>query len=134
MNLTTITLIIYWISYQRKTTVFRLGDSNLDLFKYEQHSPTDEFCNTFSSDNLLSHIIQPARINLLPMALLIIFTWLWLLSTPYWVILLPQYLTIPHNFLLPLIFCHIYVLQNQIPLKEIRSSLFKNTLFSTTFL
>ena len=55
-------------------TVFRLGDSNLDLFKYEQHSPTDKFCNTFSSDNLLSHIIQPARINLLPMALLVIFT------------------------------------------------------------
>ena len=47
-------------------TVFLLGDFDLDLFKYDQHSPTNKFCKSFSFYILLPHIIQPSRINLLP--------------------------------------------------------------------
>ena len=43
-------------------TIFLLGDFNVDLLKYDQHSPANEFLDSLSSHILLSHIVQP-KIN-----------------------------------------------------------------------
>ena len=43
-------------------TVF-LGDFNMNLFSFDQHSPTNEFFDSLSSHMLLSHIVQPTKIR-----------------------------------------------------------------------
>ena len=45
------------------TTVFLLGDANIDLLNYDQHSLTNEFLDSLSSHMLLPHIEQPTRIR-----------------------------------------------------------------------
>ena len=40
-------------------TVFLLGDLNMDLLKYDQHSLTNNFLDFLSSQILLPHIVQP---------------------------------------------------------------------------
>ena len=42
-------------------TVFLLGDFNIDLLNYDQHSLTNECFDSLSSHMLLLHIVQPAR-------------------------------------------------------------------------
>ena len=44
-------------------TVFLLGDFNIDLLNYDQHSLTNEFLESLSSHVLLPHILQPTRIR-----------------------------------------------------------------------
>ena len=44
-------------------TVFLLGDFNIDLLNYDQHSLTNEFLDSLSSHMLLPHIVQPTRIR-----------------------------------------------------------------------
>ena len=44
-------------------TIFLLGDFNVDLLKYDQHSPANEFLDSLSSQILLPHIVQPTKIN-----------------------------------------------------------------------
>ena len=44
-------------------TVFLLGDFDIDLLNYEQHSLTNEFLDPLSSHVLLPHIVQPTRIR-----------------------------------------------------------------------
>ena len=44
-------------------TVFLLGDFNIDLLNYDQHSLTNEFLDFLSSHMLLPHIVQPTRIR-----------------------------------------------------------------------
>ena len=44
-------------------TVFLLGDFNIDLLNYDQHSLTNEFLDFLSSQMLLPHIVQPTRIR-----------------------------------------------------------------------
>ena len=61
MNLATTTSLIYWIGYQRKIKL--LGDFNIDLLNYHQHSPTNKFLDSLSSHMLLSHIVQPTGIR-----------------------------------------------------------------------
>ena len=46
-----------------KKTVFLLGDFNVDLSQYEQHSPTNEFLDSLASSMFLSYIIQPTRVT-----------------------------------------------------------------------
>ena len=48
---------------KEKKKVFLLGDFNVDLSKYEQHSPTDEFLDSLASSIFLPYIIQPARVT-----------------------------------------------------------------------
>ena len=50
------------ISKENKS-VFRLGDFYLDLLKYDNHAPTNEFLDSLSSHIFLPHIVQPARIS-----------------------------------------------------------------------
>ena len=40
-----------------------LGDFNLDLLKFENHNPTNEFINIISSFCFQPHILQPTRIT-----------------------------------------------------------------------
>ena len=44
-------------------TVFLLGDFNIDLLNYDQHSLNNEFLDSLSSHMLLPHIEQPTRIK-----------------------------------------------------------------------
>ena len=44
-------------------TVFLLGDFNIDLLNYSQHSLTNEFLGSLSSHMLLSLIVKPTRIR-----------------------------------------------------------------------
>ena len=44
-------------------TVFLLGDFDIDLLNYDQHSLTNEFLDPLSSHVLLPHIVQPTRIR-----------------------------------------------------------------------
>ena len=46
-----------------KKTVCLLGDYNVDLSKYEQHCPTNEFLDSFASSIFLPYIIQPTRVT-----------------------------------------------------------------------
>ena len=48
---------------KEKKTVFLLGDFNVDLSKYEQHSPTNEFLDSLASSMFLPHVIQPTRVT-----------------------------------------------------------------------
>ena len=48
---------------KEKETVFLLGDDNVDLSKYEKHSPTNEFLDSFASSIFLPYIIQSARVT-----------------------------------------------------------------------
>ena len=48
---------------QENKTVFLLGDFNIDLLNYDQHSLTNEFLDSLSSHMLLPHIVQPTRIR-----------------------------------------------------------------------
>ena len=50
------------ISKENKT-VFLLGDFNIDLLNYDQHSLTNEFLDSLSSHMLLPHIAQPTGIR-----------------------------------------------------------------------
>ena len=43
--------------------VFLLGDFNIDLLNYDQHSPTYTFFDTFCSHMLLRHVVQLTRIR-----------------------------------------------------------------------
>ena len=47
---------------KEKKRVFLLGDYNVDLSKYEQHSPTNEFLDSLASSMFLPYIIQPTRV------------------------------------------------------------------------
>ena len=59
MNLTTTTAsIIYWVSYQSK-----IGDYNMDLLSYDQHSLTNEFLTPFLY-LLLPPIVQATRMRI----------------------------------------------------------------------
>ena len=49
------------ISKENKS-IFRLGDFNVDLLKYDHHAPTNEFLDSLSSHMFLPHIIQPTRV------------------------------------------------------------------------
>ena len=48
---------------KEKKRVFLLGDYNVDLSKYEQHSPTNEFLDSLASSMFLPYIIQPTRVT-----------------------------------------------------------------------
>ena len=48
---------------KEKKTVFLLGDYNIDLSKYEQHSPTNECLDSLVSSMFLPYIIQPIRVT-----------------------------------------------------------------------
>ena len=48
---------------RKKKAVFLLGDYNVDLSKYEQHSPTNEFLDSLASSMFLPYIIQPTRVT-----------------------------------------------------------------------
>ena len=48
------------VSKENKT-VFLLGDFDIDLLNYDQHSLTNEFLDYLSSHMLLPHILQPTR-------------------------------------------------------------------------
>ena len=48
---------------KEKKTAFLLGDFNVDLSKYEQHSPTNEFLYSLASSIFLPYIIQPTRVT-----------------------------------------------------------------------
>ena len=48
---------------KEKKGVFLLGDYNVDLSKYEQHSPTNEFLVSLALFMFLPHIIQPTRVT-----------------------------------------------------------------------
>ena len=43
--------------------IFLLGDFNINLLNYDIHLPTNEFLDSFSSHNFLSHILQPSRVT-----------------------------------------------------------------------
>ena len=45
--------------------VFPLGDFNIDLLNYDQHPLTNEFLYSLSSLMLLSHTVQPTRIEII---------------------------------------------------------------------
>ena len=47
---------------KQKKTVFLLGDYKVDLSKYEQRSPTNEFLDSLDSSMFLPSIIQPTRV------------------------------------------------------------------------
>ena len=55
-------LIILAKLYKENKTVFLLGDYNVDLSKYEQHSPNSEFLDFLASSMFLPYIIQPTRV------------------------------------------------------------------------
>ena len=44
-------------------SIFLTGDFNVDLLKYNHDSSTTDFLDSFSSNSLLPHIIQPTRIT-----------------------------------------------------------------------
>ena len=46
---------------KKKQTVFLLGDLNIDLLDYDQHSPTNEFLNSLSLPICSYLIVQPKR-------------------------------------------------------------------------
>ena len=48
---------------KEKKTVFLLGDFNVGLSKYEQHSLTNEFLDSLASSMFLPCIIQPPRVT-----------------------------------------------------------------------
>ena len=48
---------------KEKKTVFLLGDFNVDLSKYEQHFPNNEFLNSLASSMFFPHTIQPTRVT-----------------------------------------------------------------------
>ena len=48
---------------KEKKTVFQLGDYNVDLSKYEQHPPTNEFLDTLASSMFLPYIIRPTKVT-----------------------------------------------------------------------
>ena len=48
---------------KEKQRDFLLGHFNVDLSKYEQHSPTNEFLDSLASSMFLPCIIQPARVT-----------------------------------------------------------------------
>ena len=48
---------------KEKKKVFLLGDFNVDLSKYDQQSPTNEFLESLASSMFLPYIIQPTRVT-----------------------------------------------------------------------
>ena len=48
---------------KEKKTVFLLGDFNVDLSKYEQHSSNNEFLDSLVRSMFLPYIIQPTRVT-----------------------------------------------------------------------
>ena len=46
---------------QEQKIVFLLGDFNVDLMRYNQHKPTNEFLGSLASNSYLPYIIQPIR-------------------------------------------------------------------------
>ena len=50
-----------------------LGDFKVDLLKIEKHQPTDDFLNTMSSFCFQPQILQPTRIQIIQLHLLVIY-------------------------------------------------------------
>ena len=50
------------ISKENKS-VLLIRDFNVDLLKYDEHAPTNEFLDSLSSHMFLPHIVQPTRIS-----------------------------------------------------------------------
>ena len=50
------------ISEENKS-VLLIRDVNVDLLKYDEHAPTNEFLDSLSSHIFLPHIVQPTRIS-----------------------------------------------------------------------
>ena len=48
---------------KEKKTVFLLDDYNVDLSKYKQHSPNNEFLDSCASSMFLPYITQPIRVT-----------------------------------------------------------------------
>ena len=48
---------------KEKKTVFPLGDYTVDLSKYEKHSPTNEYLDSFPSSVFLPYIIHPTGVT-----------------------------------------------------------------------
>ena len=48
---------------KKNKTAFLLSNFNIDLLKYNQHSPTIELLDSFSSHLLLPHNVQPTRMR-----------------------------------------------------------------------
>ena len=48
---------------KEKKTIFLLSDYNVDLSKYEQHSPASEFLDSVASSMFLPYVIQPTRVT-----------------------------------------------------------------------
>ena len=48
---------------KEKEAVFLLGDYNVDLSKYEQHFPNNEFLDSLASSMLFPDIIQSPRVT-----------------------------------------------------------------------
>ena len=57
-----------------QTTVFLLGDFNIDIMHYNKHKPTNEFLDSLASNSYLPYIIQPSRHQVIPEPLLTIFS------------------------------------------------------------
>ena len=43
--------------------VFLLGDLNMNLLKYNDHQPTNEFLESLTSNSFLPYILQPTRLT-----------------------------------------------------------------------
>ena len=43
--------------------VFIMGDFNINLLNYENHTPTSDFINTFFTNHLQPSILQPTRVT-----------------------------------------------------------------------
>ena len=55
---------------EENKNIFHLGDFNIDILNYDQHSLTNEFLDSCASHMLLPHIVQPARIKNNPKTLI----------------------------------------------------------------
>ena len=54
--------VLHKLSSENKFVIL-LGDFNVDLMKYDNHHPTDEFLDSLSSHLFLPHITQITRIR-----------------------------------------------------------------------
>ena len=55
--------LLLFKSSKEKETIFSLGDYNVDLSKFEQHFPTNEFLDSLASSMFFPYIIQSVRVT-----------------------------------------------------------------------
>ena len=54
--------ILYKVS-KEQTSVFLLGDFNINLLNYNNHNPTNEFLLSLASNSFVPYILQPTRLT-----------------------------------------------------------------------